>query len=130
MSTNNTFCGLKWKEHSEYHLSAMLDGSRIDYWPTKRKWRHEDELRTGDIEGYIRARAGKQRELAQSFCDLDANQQAEFIETVFDIAKKWNASGEERLQWAEIGKALSPRGRRLTVTFFRLVLGFEQWRTA
>ena len=37
-----------WTIHTEWHWSRVLDGSRLDYWPSRN---------CGDVHGFIRRRA-------------------------------------------------------------------------
>ena len=44
---------LHWKKHTEWHWSHMLNGERIDYYPTKNKFVHNRKVMHGDPEAYI-----------------------------------------------------------------------------
>lgn len=49
--------------------------------------------------------------LAETWCEMDAKQQATFFNTVARLARHWqNHPGE---QWSAIERQLSPDGRRL-----------------
>lgn len=45
-----------WTQHTEYHFSGVLDGKRIDYWPTRNKFMLDGKVMYGDIDGFIRKR--------------------------------------------------------------------------
>lgn len=45
-----------WKKHTDYHWSRILDGKRLDYWPSKNKFQYEGRIHTGGIEGFIKRR--------------------------------------------------------------------------
>lgn len=45
-----------WHLHTEWHWSRSLNGERLDYWPSKRKFRYKGETMTGDVEGFIKNR--------------------------------------------------------------------------
>lgn len=49
-----------WTLHTPYHWSRDLNGSRLDYWPTKNKFKYEDRVMCGDVEGFIRNRRGEE----------------------------------------------------------------------
>ena len=40
--------------HTPYHYSTTLRGDRLDWWPTKSKWRWRDETYTGDVHQFIK----------------------------------------------------------------------------
>ncbi len=45
-----------WTEHTDTHYSGTLEGTRIDYWPTRNKFMHNGKVICGGIEGYIKKR--------------------------------------------------------------------------
>lgn len=45
---------LNWVVHNEFHYSLWLLGERLQYWPTKSKWRWRTVTHTGDVEAFIR----------------------------------------------------------------------------
>lgn len=45
-----------WTQHSDVHWSRELKGHRLDYWPTKNKFRYKGRTMTGDVVGFIRKR--------------------------------------------------------------------------
>lgn len=42
-----------WEKHTDYHWSRTLDGKRLDYWPSKKKFQYDGRIHTGGIEGFI-----------------------------------------------------------------------------
>lgn len=45
-----------WTQHTEYHWSRDLAGSRLDYWPSRNKFQYQGRVMTGDVNGFIRKR--------------------------------------------------------------------------
>ncbi len=45
-----------WTIHTRYHWSRKLAGHRLDYWPSRNKWRYKNKNYHGDVEGFIRKR--------------------------------------------------------------------------
>lgn len=45
-----------WTKHTDYHWSRTLCGDRLDYWPSRNRFRWRGKTRTGDVEGFIRNR--------------------------------------------------------------------------
>jgi hypothetical protein len=46
-----------WTRHTDYHWSRMLQGRRLDYWPSTGRWRWGNGITMhGDIDGFIRNR--------------------------------------------------------------------------
>ncbi len=46
---------MDWHVFSDHHWKTEVDGSRLDYWPTKRKWQFRGEVQTGDVEQFIKS---------------------------------------------------------------------------
>ena len=47
------------EQHTLYHWSTALQGHRLEYWPTTRKWRWKDKNYWGtltDFENFLRKR--------------------------------------------------------------------------
>jgi len=38
-----------WTKHTQWHWSRMIEGHKLDYWPSKRKWQYRGKVSTGDI---------------------------------------------------------------------------------
>lgn len=43
-----------WKQHTLYHWSRFIDGYRLDYWPSRKKFRYRGRTRTGDVKEFMR----------------------------------------------------------------------------
>lgn len=43
-----------WTIHCATHWSRDLCGDRLDYWPSRNKFRWRGKTRCGDVEGFIR----------------------------------------------------------------------------
>ena len=43
-----------WTKHTPWHWSRELCGSRIDYWPSRNRFRWCGRTRIGDVAGFIR----------------------------------------------------------------------------
>lgn len=44
----------EWKTCSQHHFQTLLDGSILDYWPSRHKWRFKGKLWYGDVLEFIR----------------------------------------------------------------------------
>ena len=42
-----------WVRHTEWHWSILLLGNRVDYWPSRNKWRWRGKTRFGDCERWL-----------------------------------------------------------------------------
>ena len=45
-----------FKKHTEYHYSCNLKGERLDYWPSKNKWRWKNKIYHGSVKNFIKTR--------------------------------------------------------------------------
>jgi len=45
-----------WTQHTEFHWSRDLAGSRLDYWPSRNKFQYRGKVMRGDVDGFIRNR--------------------------------------------------------------------------
>lgn len=67
------------------------------------------------------------KEVAEIFCDLDGDQQAEFFACVWDIAKGWSGAG-----WCQqsyhIAESLGTNGQRAVQTLAGHVAAKTGWR--
>lgn len=43
-----------WTKHSEFHWSRTLNGHRLDYWPSRRKFQYQGKVQRGDVMHFIR----------------------------------------------------------------------------
>jgi len=102
---------VKWKKHTAYHWSGMLDDSRIDYWPTKKKWRHEGQYHTGDVKDYIACFSDpKVKKIANQFAAMDAQKQAAFFSEIMRVDIDWE------FQLSEMFKEMSETARGIFST--------------
>lgn len=62
---------LPWKKHTDYHWSLTLQHDRLDYWPTKNKFRWRNTMYYGGVEGFIRKRMSQPDDAAQQQLPLD-----------------------------------------------------------
>ena len=42
-----------WTKHTEWHWSRMVAGSRLDYWPSRKKFQHNGRVMRGDVRKFI-----------------------------------------------------------------------------
>lgn len=45
-----------WSKHTRYHWYRTLNGSKLDYWPSRNKFMYRGKVMVGDVEGFIRKR--------------------------------------------------------------------------
>ena len=38
-----------WTKHTDYHWSRVVDGKRLDYWPSRKKYKWKGKVRRGDV---------------------------------------------------------------------------------
>jgi len=38
-----------WTKHTEWHWSRMLNGERLDYWPSRKKYQFRGRVQRGDV---------------------------------------------------------------------------------
>lgn len=43
----------KWTKHSEYHWSRMLAGKKLDFWPSRKKFQYDGQVRRGNVRQFI-----------------------------------------------------------------------------
>lgn len=43
-----------WHKHSQHHWSRMLNGERLDYWPSRKKYQWRCKVRRGDVMAIVR----------------------------------------------------------------------------
>lgn len=81
----------KWKRHTPIHWTILIDGDRVDYWPTAAKYRFLGVTRLGhpvELFKYVKPKTGPKK-LAQAFCDMDEEQQREFFREVVNLSQDW-----------------------------------------
>lgn len=42
-----------WIKHQEYHYSTVLNGSRLDYWPSTQKFSYKGVIYQGDVYEFM-----------------------------------------------------------------------------
>ena len=45
-----------WTKHTAYHWSRMLDGDRLDYWPSRKKYQFRGRVQRGDVRKLLKER--------------------------------------------------------------------------
>lgn len=43
-----------WTIHTFWHWSKILNGNKLDYWPSKNKYMHRGKVKTGDVLEFIK----------------------------------------------------------------------------
>lgn len=46
-----------WTIHTAFHWSYMLNGSKLDYWPSRKKWQYKGKTHRGDVRKFIATRS-------------------------------------------------------------------------
>lgn len=59
----------QWFRHTPYHWSMMIGGKKLDYWPTKKKWQWQGEVRKGDIDSFIRTLKAEHPPVSEQFAE-------------------------------------------------------------
>ena len=49
-----------WTMHTEFHWSRLVDGKRLDYWPSRKKYQYEGRVRRGDVNKFIAEKEARQ----------------------------------------------------------------------
>lgn len=44
-----------WTKHGPVHWSRQINGERLDYWPSRKKWQFMGRVLRGDVQKFIRA---------------------------------------------------------------------------
>ena len=44
-----------WTKHTEFHWSRVINGERLDYWPSRKKFQWRGVVRRGDVMKIVRA---------------------------------------------------------------------------
>lgn len=45
-----------WTKHTKYHWARDLNGYRLDFWPSKRKFMYKGKVMTGNVTAFINKR--------------------------------------------------------------------------
>jgi len=48
-----------WTQHTPVHWSRVLLGDRLDYWPSRNKFRWRGKTHHGDVMGFVRNREAR-----------------------------------------------------------------------
>lgn len=48
-----------WTVHTDYHWSRTVNGKRLDYWPSRKKWQYEGRVMRGDVYKFIDMHKGE-----------------------------------------------------------------------
>jgi len=51
-----------WTKHTEYHWSRMVNGERLDYWPSRKKYQWRGKVRRGNVMRIVNAGVDQQSE--------------------------------------------------------------------
>jgi hypothetical protein len=43
-----------WTKHTEYHWSRSVNGERLDYWPSRKKYQYKGKVKRGDVMRIVR----------------------------------------------------------------------------
>jgi hypothetical protein len=50
-----------WTKHNEHHWSRDVQGHRLDYWPSRKKFQFKGKVRRGDVMAIVRMTASRNR---------------------------------------------------------------------
>lgn len=48
-----------WTQHTAYHWSRYVNGKKLDYWPSRRKFQYDGKVVSGDVTAFLRAEGAK-----------------------------------------------------------------------
>ena len=51
-----------WTKHTDFHWSRTINGERLDYWPSRKKFQWRGVVRRGDVMKIVRAAAAPKPE--------------------------------------------------------------------
>jgi hypothetical protein len=43
-----------WTKHTEFHWSRSVNGERLDYWPSRKKFQYRGQVRRGNVMRIIK----------------------------------------------------------------------------
>ena len=46
-----------WTKHTQWHWSRMVNGHRLDYWPSRKKYQYRGGVKRGDVLRIVRQAA-------------------------------------------------------------------------
>lgn len=50
-----------WTKHGEFHWSRLVNGLRLDYWPSRNKFQYRGKVKRGDVYGFIARQTPKEK---------------------------------------------------------------------
>lgn len=48
-----------WTKHTEFHWSRTVAGSKLDYWPSRKKWQYKGKVKRGDVYAFMKGKEKK-----------------------------------------------------------------------
>lgn len=45
-----------WTKHTKYHWSRIVNGERLDYWPSRNKFQYRGKVMRGDVMKIVRSK--------------------------------------------------------------------------
>ena len=48
-----------WVKHTDYHWSRTVNNSRLDYWPSRKKYQYKGMIMRGDVMKFIKRQVSK-----------------------------------------------------------------------
>lgn len=55
-----------WTKHTDYHWSRMVNGERLDYWPSRKKFQWRGKVQRGDVMKIVQAAAPEGKDANRS----------------------------------------------------------------
>jgi hypothetical protein len=49
----------KWTKHTKHHWSRLVNGVKLDYWPSRKKWMYCGKVSRGDLMRFIASKEPK-----------------------------------------------------------------------
>lgn len=46
-----------WTKHTQWHWSRMVNGERLDYWPSRKKYQYRGKVKRGDVMKIVKQAA-------------------------------------------------------------------------
>ena len=77
LATANQTAALDWLKHTPYHWSLMLDGAKLDYWPSTNKWMWRGKKFTGtirDVEAFVANRGGSAEAVSEQLPEVQSSE--------------------------------------------------------
>jgi hypothetical protein len=50
-----------WTKHTEHHWSRTINGNRLDYWPSRKKFMYGGKVQRGDVARFIAETTGEKQ---------------------------------------------------------------------